>query len=210
MVKSTAKRRIEKLDQRCYLIRNALDREEQSEVFQEILDQSQHTDNTPQPCMNPGPKTIFFDGNQSTLQFGLGESNVFTQFIQNMKQILFQFETTIKNEMEQCHHLSLGAIRYVANNGSFPDHVDHCNNSFVFLLSLGCTANFAVSGGVFRFDSGDVLIFDASTKANLVHGVRSIVPESCPVDLAKRFPTLQTHRFGIQCRVKQQTSNTQT
>ena len=209
---SSKKKNIEKLDQRCYLIRNALDQEDQTKVFQEILDQCRHTDNnntqTKQPCMNPSPKTIIFDGNQSTLHFDLVESNnVFTQFIRTIKQILFQFDTTtttMKNEMEQCHHLTLGAIRYVAPNGSFPDHVDHRNNSFVVLLSLGCTANFAVSEEVFRLDSGDVLIFDASTKANLKHGVRSIVPESCPMDLAKRFPILETHRFGIQYRVKKQ------
>lgn len=213
---------IEKVDQNCYLIRNALDQKEQSEIFQEILDQSQHTDNKPKACMNPSPKTIIFDGNRSTLQFDLDNNSpaIFNQFIQSMKKILFHensgCEAMMKEGVKQCNHLSMGAIRYKAPDGSFPDHVDHCS-SFVFLLSLGCTSNFAVRGPllleeekyqVFRFHSGDVIIFDASSKANISHGVRNIISESCPSELGEIFPSMQNHRFGIQCRVKQKNKAT--
>ena len=60
-------------------------------------------------------------------------------------------------------HLSVGAIRYAVPNGRFPEHIDHCgNNSWVYLLSLGCTANFVVKGPSmnkkkeFGFHSGDI------------------------------------------------------
>merc|ERR1719203_1445101 len=76
--------------------------------------------------------------------------------------------------------LSMATIRYEAPNGHFPPHVDHCNDSFVCLASLGRTANFMVRGPSmdaqrhFKFCSGDVLVFDASTEAALLHSCVSI------------------------------------
>ena len=50
--------------------------------------------------------------------------------------------------------------------------------------------------------SGDVLVFNASTQAGVVHGVGSIDDgASCPPALCERFPVLQKHRYGVQCRV---------
>merc|ERR1712118_612258 len=103
----------------------------------------------------------------------------------------------------------MAAIRYTSPNGHFPPHIDHCNDgSFVCLMSLGCTANFMVKGPsmaakrVFPLHSGDVLVFNPSTKAGLLHSVVDIAEESsCPSALAQRFPVLGKHRFGVQCRV---------
>ena len=53
-------------------------------------------------------------------------------------------------------------------------------NHITFCLSLGCTANFMVKGPnmsdkeVFKFNSGDMLVFDPSTEANILHEVKSI------------------------------------
>ena len=92
------------------------------------------------------------------------------------------------------------------------EHINHCNaGSWVYLLSLGCTANFIVKGPSmdtcckFKFCSSDVLVFNASTNAGILHGVNAIVPDFFPTKLIDFFsPTmLQCHRFGIQCRVKE-------
>ena len=78
--------------------------------------------------------------------------------------------------------------------------MDHRNDkSWVYLLSLGCTAKFVVQEGhseklTLSLQSGDVLAFDPSSKA----GVQSIVaeyPTGCPEDF-------QQYQFGVQCRVK--------
>ena len=76
-------------------------------------------------------------------------------------------------------------------------------------MSIGCTANFMVkppnmrNKKVFKFKSGDLLIFNASTNAAIVHGVNSIdhISSHCPVQLTTKFKILQDHRIGVQCRV---------
>ncbi|GMH73476.1 hypothetical protein TrRE_jg121, partial [Triparma retinervis] len=47
--------------------------------------------------------------------------------------------------------------------------------------------------------SGDLLVFDASTEANILHGVEGIVEGTCPEGLGER---LREHRYGVQCRLK--------
>ena len=113
--------------------------------------------------------------------------------------------------MELCAYESftMACIRYKTPKDRFPPHIDHCDKSFVFLFSIGCTANFMVQGpGMdvkveFPFHSGDVLVFDASTRAAILHGVTSIGSSTfCPAKLLQAFPVLQSHRFGIQCRLR--------
>ena len=51
--------------------------------------------------------------------------------------------------------------------------------------------------------SGDLLVFDASTAAAILHSVESI-DEAASSDgeaLAAKFPVLERHRFGVQCRM---------
>lgn len=106
---------------------------------------------------------------------------------------------------------SVAAIRYSAPNGSFPEHIDHCNdpNGWVVLLSLGCEALFTVRGPCgstpenLRLGSGDVMVFDPSTEAAVRHGVASIVLSTCPERLARAFGAAN-HRYGIQCRTSLQ------
>ena len=193
-------------NQHCYLVRNCLDRSEQTQVFQEILERSKNTDNSAnRACMNPTPKTIIFDGNQSTIKFS--GSNLFGDLIVSKANaiILQNKQGWIRDNHNVADiQMSVGVIRYPVPDGHFPLHVDHCNDhSWVYLLSLGCTANFVVQEGqsekrTLSLKSGDVLVFDPSTKAAITHGVQSIVaeyPAGCPEDF-------QQYRFGVQCRVK--------
>ena len=172
--------------------------------------------------MYPTPKTIIFHDNQSTLKFnGVddddNDDNVYGKVIvQNANSSLQSWaQSNQDDELSRITmprslsvmSMSVGVIRYQVPNGTFPEHVDHCNdNSWVYLLSLGCTANFVVQGRdkkrqMIKFESGDVLVFDPSSDAAIVHGVKSISSEhlneeeECPDDFQK-------YRFGVQCRVK--------
>ena len=78
----------------------------------------------------------------------------------------------------------MSVIQYESPNGRFPAHIDHCKDSFVYLVSLGCTANFMVKGPnmeekkYFRFNSGDMLVFNASSEAAILHEVVGIVGDT--------------------------------
>ena len=201
-------------DRPYYLIRNCLNLSEQTTIYQDISYRSKDTDNrNRKPCMHPTPKTIIFDGDQSTLKFS-GGNNIYADLIvQTANDILLKKEASLMKSHPffttscgtETTKLSVGVIRYHVPNGNFPDHIDHCNdNSFVYLLSLGCSTNFVVKGPksdrqMFRFNSGDVLVFDPSSDAAIVHGVKSINGDDYPLNCPDEF---QQFRFGVQCSVK--------
>ena len=209
-------------DRQCYLIRNCLSLSEQSLIYQDILKQSADTDNTTVTCMYPTPKTIIFDDNQSILKFNTND-NLYSQLIVQKANASLQevhnkqdenLPKMITSDPDIIMAISVGVIRYPVPNGNFPEHVDHCNDSsWVYLLSLGCTANFVVQGPhrsshdkqTFQFNSGDVLVFDPSTDAAIVHGVKSIHEDGFVGTNNYSHEDFQRYRFGVQCRVKIQT-----
>jgi len=118
--------------------------------------------------------------------------------------------------------LTVAAIRYCASESNpcvgscFPPHIDHCNDgSWVILFSLGRTVTFHIQTPDmarrhnFKMESGDVLVFDPSSEAAVVHGVIGVVcgeeESSARGDelekLGERFDVLRSSRFGVQCRV---------
>jgi 2OG-Fe(II) oxygenase superfamily len=128
-----------------------------------------------------------------------------------LQNLPYQNNSDVNARCSNCPYngYSVGVIRYDAPNGSFPEHIDHCNeNPWVVLLSLGCTARFSVrnkdmaSKKILELTSGDVVVFDPSTKAAIRHGVISILPSTCPRALQQAFGVEATanHRYGVQCR----------
>ena len=206
-------------DRPCYLIRNCLDASAQNSIYQDILHRSKHTDNRSKPCMQPTPRTIIFDDNQSMLKFTDGDNIYNDLIVKTANDVLRKEEVLLKHQRfaTACNTdarittMSVGVIRYQVPNGCFPEHIDHCNDdSWVYLLSLGCSANFVVKGSPsekqqFRFRSGDVLVFDPSSDAAIVHGVSSIYGDEAP--LSDSPEDFQKFRFGVQCRIKMQTQN---
>jgi len=214
------------VESHCCWIHNALDVQAQIEVFGDILERSKHTDNSQKrPCMNPTPKTLNFDGNTPKLSFGerMGsdthneeESPLDSVYYRNvLRKSMSLASSHLPGRILDCNRYSVGVIRYEAPNGSFPEHIDHCKdpNGWVVLLSLGCTARFSVCKGqghnnnnaskkVVELRSGDVMVFDPSTEAAIVHGVSSILPSTCPQALVRAFgeTTMGQHRYGVQCR----------
>mmetsp|Transcript_84315 Transcript_84315/g.187253 ORF Transcript_84315/g.187253 Transcript_84315/m.187253 type:complete len:228 (-) Transcript_84315:118-801(-) len=204
---------VEVMDEECYLIRGLLEPEEQAALFHFI----QERDKTPWDClpraMVPTPKTLLFGENQPSVKFEFGEKSVIGNMVGKANDILYRHghrsddNDSATKDLCKYQSLSMAAIRYEAPDGHFPPHIDHCDNSYVYLTNLGCTANFMVKGpGMadkrpFKFRSGDLLVFNASTRAALLHGVMSIDDASCPQELGNAFPVLQKHRYGIQCRM---------
>lgn len=211
MLKDNLKININILDNECYLIRNLFGLEEQFTLIQYINDR----DKTPpkKKCMVPTPQTLILGNEEPSLHFKHGDSpNIVTNMVQKANEILKRndIEISIDTFDKICNYksLSMATIVYESPNGHFPPHIDHCNNSFVYLMSLGCTANFMIKGPtmqnqkLFKFQSGDLLVFNASTEAALQHGVMSIDDESsCPKYLKEKFKLLKDKRYGVQCRL---------
>lgn len=111
--------------------------------------------------------------------------------------------------------ITLAGIRYMIPGSSttighnLPPHVDHCNDgSWVVLFSLGCMAHFFVQSNTsprqtFFMYSGDVLVFDPSSEAGVLHGVSNITQD---YDKGTGRDTKgwgwSDSRFGVQCRIK--------
>jgi len=220
----------------CHWLHGALSPSEQAALFEFVKGRDQ-TDWANLPvCMNPTPKTLQLahgDGALGpTLAFDLSdfddETDVATVAVRRVAEILRSHGCSMygdrfrNNDAEQVAPVSfsLAAIRYNSPDGTFPRHVDHCNDgSAVFLFSLGCAARFRVDAKMLlegqhvaapsssrdlELLSGDVLAFDPSSRAAIGHAVNGISgAETCPAELVKRFDgELRHYRYGIQCRVR--------
>ena len=211
------------IDDQCYLIRQALSPSEQAQVFEDLMERSKNTDNT-STSLYPSPKTIRFDGELSKLKFNhLDKSSVYKKLIvEKAADHLFRGESNAADKgtraagptwLQYPVEFTVAAIRYDVSTGALADHVDHCNDgSWVVLMSLGCTAKFNVNNYCMDFRSGDILVFDPSTKAKVLHGIEGIINQEhdefkLDEGLLQRYPTLRQYRFGIQCRVKPATTN---
>ena len=98
--------------------------------------------------------------------------------------------------------------KYKSKEGTLKNHVDKFHGeNVVFLFSLGCIANFYVKGPkmkqgqTFKFNSGDVLFFNATNKENILHGIESIDDgSSAPKALKEKFVSAGQYRIGLQMR----------
>jgi hypothetical protein len=220
----STKPQLHAIDGECFLIRSHLGLEEQAELF-EYIQRRDRTVPKPRP-MVPAPKTLLLskregDGPESDnsdsdsvgpmLAFAAGEDSVVTRMVTQANAVLEQHACHMVDgfDVREYKTLSMAVIQYESPDGRFPPHVDHCDASLVYLTSLGCGANFMVktpnmaAAEHFQLRSGDLLVFNASSRAAITHGVLSIDAEgSGPELLARRFPVLRNHRFGVQCRMR--------
>mmetsp|Transcript_18689 Transcript_18689/g.46252 ORF Transcript_18689/g.46252 Transcript_18689/m.46252 type:complete len:243 (-) Transcript_18689:2-730(-) len=218
---------IEVIDTDCFLLCNLLSLDEQVQLFESIdcRDKTAEYDMAPKACMYPSPKTLIFgrddEGVNIPLQvFESREKSIVHDLIisrgtnvlnrQNVSNLTWNNRSKSLGNNDGGFSIKMAVIRYMSEspNSKFPRHIDHCDGSYVYLTSLGCTARFLVKGPnmtekrILEMRSGDVLIFNASTAAAIEHGVEGIDgSETCPVALGERCPVLQNHRYGVQCRV---------
>ena len=202
---------IEVIDTECFLIRNAFNVNEQQTLFEYIQANDKTPWNTIKPAMVPSPKTLIFGENgEPCLNYEFGQKSIINNMVDKANAVMIKNEIKSRsNNFKSCKSISMATIKYQSPDGKFPPHIDHCKNSFVYLTSLGCTANFMVKGlnmeikRDFKFNSGDLLVFDASTEAKILLGVSgidtSITAES--KQIGKLFPVLENHRYAVQCRL---------
>ena len=189
--------KVEVIDRECYLLRSFLSIEEQITLMQYIQEHDKTPSNRPK-AMVSGPRTLILGENQPSLCFKAGQNpSVFSSIVDKATDIVKHSDPTLSS-LRQYKHLSTAVIEYESPNGCFHPHIDHCQNSFVYLISLGCTANFMVKGPTmqtrlrFKFCSGDMLVFNASTEAAIGDS------QSCPPELGDVFQKLRNHRYGVQ------------
>ena len=196
-----------------FLLRDLLSLEDQIELFEYIEknDKSPGSDGKP-PVLNPAPKTLLLgDDGCPTKNYEFADTSVVNRFVKKASERLKSQDQNIMHGFDLCQFksLSMATIQYKAPHGRFPPHVDHCNESFVFLISIGCTANFMVKGPLavvpkrFKLFSGDMLVFNSSTEAAILHAVESIdeTGSAVGISLASKFPVLCDHRYGVQIRM---------
>ena len=123
-------------------------------------------------------------------------SSIFMELQDKIKKFL-SMETYI-NITENYNETFIKSLEYKTINGRLDRHCDGVNG-WVFIYSLGNTANFFVNDKEFEFHSGDVLIFDSSKKGKIIHGVESIKINSCPVHLIDNLNHL---RISVQIRLQ--------
>jgi hypothetical protein len=197
----------------CFLIRGALSLADQLELSKFIASRDNTPTNEPR-AMVPAPRTLVLgdDGTSPSVRFHAGDNSIVSNMVSNGLALLQReglASMAVAEDISQWATGSMATIRYEAPTGRFPPHVDHCNKSAVFLASLGRSANFMVRGKGeqevrrFKLHSGDVLVFNASTEADILHGVESIdeVASEAGDALADAFPVFRTHRYGVQCRI---------
>ena len=198
------------LDTECCLVRNLLGMDEQADLLRYILDRDRSPCDKPK-AMVSAPKTLRLGADEEpSLRFAPGQQSLVTGIIAKAIGILnrSQLGCTDNADLTSWVSMSMAAIQYESPDGYFHPHIDH-SDSIVFLISLGCTANFMVKGPkmeapcLFKFQSGDLLVFNASTEAAILHGVVSIDDErSNPItSLGDTFQALRNHRYGVQCRL---------
>lgn len=151
---------------------------------------------------------IKFDKNSVFEFFKSSDNSIYNQLVQKANDIInkkFKDYAILKQYKDK--GIALTAIVYKSPNGNLGNHIDKAT-SLVYLFSLGCTANFYIHGPkmdkerVIKFKSGDMLLFDASSEAKVMHGVQSIDDTStCPKDLGDKYEKLKTNRVGVQCRI---------
>lgn len=195
------------------LLRDQLTVKEQLDLFAYIQEHDATDWKNLSQCMNPSPKTLELlqsDGTTArTLCMNPDDDKVILDMINNVM--------TTMGWQQSVQSLSAAVIRYCPEGtnpcvGScFPPHIDHCNDkSWVVLFSLGCTAIFQIKSKdmprkeTFRMQSGDVLLFDPSSGAAILHGVDSIENDNDLTrwtGMGKQFEVLRSSRYGLQCRV---------
>lgn len=198
------------------LLQDFLSHEEQLRLFGFVHERDATDWDGLSPCMNPSPKTLQLAPHRGAraaphLTFRPDDEAAVVEMVQKATRAL-GWSRTVRS-------VTVAAIRYCASGsdprigGSFPPHVDHCNDgSWVFLFSLGRTATLHIKTPddalrrSFRMRSGDALVFDPSSEAAVLHGIDVVArgeEDTSPRRnaLGETFEMLRRSRFGVQCRV---------
>lgn len=196
---------LEEYGRNCILIRNALTMEEQMELFEAL---EKEMANQPEEFQTQGAGQLAYEINEE-----FTESVPFRLLSKAIDFIKKNYELKGLKDITKYEVFCCDALTYNYPDGSLARHCDNRRDkSVVFLYTIGCTANFYVhtpemkgeafkDGKVLKFKSGEMLFFDATKAANMVHGVDSIEnAETCPPQLKEKYKELSQKRISVQIR----------
>jgi len=123
----------------------------------------------------------------------------FKDYSSHATLVAHQVDNTIPSSYDAMYCTS---FVYPIEDGKLNGHCDKILG-WVVLFSLGCSANFWIKGPqmkqreYIKFESGDTLVFNGGTEYNIMHGIDSINPNTCP----NFFPEeIHDQRISIQFR----------
>lgn len=192
-----AQYQIQIFDHNCILIRNCLNIDEQCQLYEGIK-------NASLKCKVSKVTQSLKNVTTATKLMSINVNN--PNHKERMSPIFMQLQNKIKNCLSSETNINIGheyketfikSLEYKVTNGKLDGHYDKVDG-WVFIYSLGNTANFFINDKAFKFCSGDVLIFDTSRKANIFHGVSSIQTNSYPFYLHK----IKEYRISVQIRLQ--------
>ena len=209
---------IEEFQENVLLIHGILSIDEQMEILQEMLKEEKIVQDRLKKYRGDNYKVPIKDGLVSMytkqkmggdLMEEYGDSIYYKLISKATKLIHKNYKLYDKIDLSKSKLGHIQAAKYKSNEGKLKNHIDgifHGDNA-VFLFSIGCIANFYVkgpkmeNGKLFKFKSGDMLFFDATNKANILHGIESIDDGSTtPKELKEKFEMSNEYRIGLQMR----------
>ena len=208
--------KVELVTENCFWIKNALSHEEQRNLIRFVRNRTEKSRKQARPsaALTRTPKTLMLGKaeGEPCAKFSYenkeDSSSTAVLFVKKMNEILWR-KGLHEHARGRVKRVSVAAIRYEGPSAVFPPHVDRCEDSFVYLASLGRTARFTVKSPSMdkrrdiAFGSGDAIIFDPSSEAALLHsveGIESFATKSGEA-LEREFPALvKGCRIGLQRR----------
>ena len=105
--------------------------------------------------MDPKPKTLLFNDHEPRLVFDAeaDRDSPVSAMVDAATVVLRAHDADACGAIDH-RSISLSCIQYESPTGAFAPHVDHCANSLVYLLSLGCAANFVVQTNTIHGQQG--------------------------------------------------------
>eukprot|EP01084_Bolivina_argentea_P220691 373975_1 len=204
----------------CVLIRNGLNIDEQCELYETLListkyplDNKRYKNSKAMTCEIVS-KWDMFNPLHYKRDYGM---RILDKYVNKSLQYLYTFKTKTIYDINDYNKLQIRASKYTYPKGKL---IPHCDGfpGFIILIALGCDVNFMIKSHLFNnknqeinfvFKSGDIVIFDSSTKANIIHEVKGVVPNTCPNEILNKYSEFKQTRISIQWRFTRKHKHTQ-
>lgn len=188
------------------LIRKLLSSQDQIDLTEAVMKAEDQCKSIKLINKNPDSTTIMVINPKNAYQSKYRSSPIYEQLFKKALTVIDN--SKIKTELpglKQIKKLKIDRIKgleYDVNGGKIEPHCD-CRKGYVMIFSLGHTANFHIKGANmkrrkdFECRNSDCLIFDTSKKADIIHEISSIKPNSYEPRLAAKYPRFLQSRICV-------------
>ena len=164
---------IKKYHKNCILIKRLLSIEEQINLWKQVINLTCHFQETQTKNAKSNFRKII-NMRCTTKKWKNKVPQIFTNIIDKTCEIASKESQSIPSSFNPEY---ITTFKYPLKNGKYTGDTDK-NGKWVMLISLAQTCLFFIQKGnktktkqEFKFESGDCLIFDASAKAKIYHGM---------------------------------------